>query len=164
VTPTLAVKTLTTALSTTSCKNSSTNSRTCCQTPVPFIISEWLVLRAHLLLLLIVYPSSFQEGCPLHCYTIYDTKTFLCYKWTLFVLQVCNQGPYSLLGLYGHLGPTYYGCCVVQGCSGLAILHPYCLRMWVSYDRVQATAQQRYGCQSPLYSLFIVLYGIVLCR
>jgi hypothetical protein len=30
-----------------------------------------------------VYPSSFQEGCPLHCYTIYDTKVFLCYEWML---------------------------------------------------------------------------------
>jgi hypothetical protein len=27
--------------------------------------------------------SSFQEGCPLCCYAIYDTKFSLCYEWTL---------------------------------------------------------------------------------
>jgi hypothetical protein len=54
-------------------------------------------------------------------------------------------------------------CCLEH--SGLIILHPYCLRMWVGYDGVQVTAQQRYGCQSPLYPLFYcVLCGIVLCR
>jgi hypothetical protein len=83
----------------------------------------------------------------------------------VIVLLVQNKGPYSLLGLYGHLRLTYIGCCVAQGCSSLAILHPYCLRMWVSYDGVQMTAQQRYGCQLPLYPPFYyVLCGIVLCR
>jgi hypothetical protein len=31
----------------------------------------------------IFYSSSFQEGCPLRCYAIYDTKVSLCYKWML---------------------------------------------------------------------------------
>jgi hypothetical protein len=67
-----------------------------------------------------------------------------------------EQGPYSLLGLYGDLGLTYTDCCVVQGHSDLAILHPYCLRMWISYNGVQATAQQRYGCQLPCTHCSIV--------
>jgi hypothetical protein len=72
-----------------------------------------------------------------------------------------KQGPYGLLGLYGDLGLTYTDCCVVRGCSDLAVLHPYCLRMWVSYDRVQVTAQQRYGCQLPCTHCSIVGYGVL---
>jgi hypothetical protein len=60
---------------------------------------------------------------------------------------------------------TYADSCVVRGHSDLAVLHPYCFRMWVGYNGVQATAQQRYGCQSPCTHRSIVLYrGIVLCR
>jgi hypothetical protein len=40
----------------------------------------YLLLHAHLLL---HFSSSFQEGCPLHCYAIYNTKVSLCYEWTL---------------------------------------------------------------------------------
>jgi hypothetical protein len=79
----------------------------------------------------------------------------------IIVLQVWNKGPYGLLGLHGHLGATYGSCCVVQGCSGLAVLHPYCLRMWVGYNGVQVTAQQRYDCHVTLYSLCIVYYTVL---
>jgi hypothetical protein len=71
-----------------------------------------------------------------------------------YCVTIMIQGPYGLLRLHGHLRLTYLDCCVAWGRSGLAILHPYCLRMWVSYDRVQVTAQQECGCQVTLYSLF----------
>jgi hypothetical protein len=61
------------------------------------------------------------------------------------VLLVQNKGPYGLLGLCGHLRLTHTDCCVVQGHPGLAVLHPYCFRMWINYDGVQVTAQQRCG-------------------
>jgi hypothetical protein len=50
-----------------------------------------------------VYPSSFQEGCPLHCYAIYDTKAPLCYEWTLLCYWYRTRPFNGLLGLYGHL-------------------------------------------------------------
>jgi hypothetical protein len=73
-----------------------------------------------------------------------------------------EQGPYSLLELYGHLRLTYTNCCIVWGHSGLAILHPYCLRMWIDYDRVQVTAQQRYSCLVTLVLLVSLCYYTVL--
>jgi hypothetical protein len=90
----------------------------------------------------------------------------------LFVLQIdiivllaWNKGPYGLLRLHGHLGLTYNSCCVVWGHSGLAVLHPYYLRMWVGYNRVQMTVQQGMVVMSPLYSLSIPLqYSVVLSR
>jgi hypothetical protein len=74
----------------------------------------------------------------------------------IIVLQVWNKGPYGLLRLHGHLRLTYSSCCVAQGHSGLAILHPSCLRMWVGYNKVQATAQQGMVVMSPLYPHSIV--------
>jgi hypothetical protein len=44
-------------------------------TPIifPIIVSSFCLVSS----------SSFQEGCPLHCYAIYGTKDSLCYEWTL---------------------------------------------------------------------------------
>jgi hypothetical protein len=97
--------------------------------------------------------------------TPYMIQRHLCVTNGRYCVIIMIQGPYGLLGLHGHLGLTYLDCCVVRGCSSLAILHPYCLRMWVGYDGVQATAQQEYGCQVTLYSSFYcTIQGIVLCR
>jgi hypothetical protein len=102
------------------------------------------------------------------------SSVLLCHIWykapfvlwmDIIVLPVWNKGPYGLLRLDGYLGLTYNSCCVAWGHPSLAVLHPYCLRMWVGYNGVQATAQQGMVVMSPLYSLSIVsLYSIVLCR
>jgi hypothetical protein len=125
-------------------------------------LEEGVLLCAHLLL----YPIHHHSKRAVLCIvTPYMIQRFLCVTNGHYCVTIMIQGPYGLLGLHRHLGLTYMDCCVVRGHPGLAILHPYCLRMWVSYNGVQATAQQRYGCQSPCTHCSIVLYkGIVLCR
>jgi hypothetical protein len=59
--------------------------------------------HVHTLLFLVVYPSSFQEGCPLHCYAIYDTKTSLCYKWMLLCYWYGTKAPMAFLDDMGIL-------------------------------------------------------------
>jgi hypothetical protein len=54
----------------------------------------------------------------------------------IIVLPVWYKGPYGLFGLYGHLRLTYSDRCVVQGCLGLTMPCPYCLRACIGYDRV----------------------------
>jgi hypothetical protein len=89
----------------------------------------------------------------------YMIQSFFCVMNGCYCVTIMIQGPCGLLGLHGHLRLTYADCCVVRGHSGLAVLHPYCLRMWIDYNGVQVTAQQRYGCQSPCTHC-----SIVLCR
>jgi hypothetical protein len=59
------------------------------------------LLRAHLLH---HFSSSFQGGCPLCCYTIYDTKVSLCYKWTLLCYHYDYKAPMAFLDYMGILG------------------------------------------------------------
>jgi hypothetical protein len=95
----------------------------------------------------------------------YMIQSLLCVTNGRYCVTSMVQGPYSLLRLHGHLGLTYTNCCVVRGHSDLAILHPYCLRVWINYNGVQATAQQRYGCQLPCtHHLIVLCKAIVLGR
>jgi hypothetical protein len=89
-------------------------------------------------------------------------KAILVLWMDIIVLQVWNKGPYGLLRLHRHFRLTYISCCVARGCSSLAILHPYCLRMRDGYDGVQATTQQRYGCLVTLVLLVSLCYYTVL--
>jgi hypothetical protein len=109
------------------------------------------------LLFHVSYPIIIPRGLPPALLHHIQCKGLFVLQMDVVMLPVWNKGPYSFLGLHGHLGLTYSYCCVVRGCSGLTILHPCCLRVWVSYDGVQATAQQGVVVMLPLYSLSIVL-------
>jgi hypothetical protein len=78
------------------------------------------VLRAHLLHR---FPSSFQEGCPLCWYAIYDTKASLCYKWTLLCYDTVQWPLWPSRTYWVSQADTQLRC-VGTVCSDLAIPRP----------------------------------------
>jgi hypothetical protein len=87
------------------------------------------VLRAHLLHRFLT--SSFQEGCPLCRYAIYDTKNSLCYEWTLLCYIYDTMALMAISDSLGILADTQLHC-VGTGCSNLAIPHPFFYKRRVS--------------------------------
>jgi hypothetical protein len=51
--------------------------------------------------IIVVFSSPFQEGCPLCCYAIYNTKVSLCYEWMLLCYQHGTKAPMAFSDLTG---------------------------------------------------------------
>jgi hypothetical protein len=69
----------------------------------PKVVLCYVCTTFLVLLLFFLFPplSPFQEGCPLHCYAIYDTKNPLCYEWPL---SCYDYGTMTLMVILDSLG------------------------------------------------------------